>query len=159
MRILLIEDNAADAALIKDLFLLNFCEGSMEWAQTLKKGIEKINKNKFNLIILDLGLPDSNGMSTLHAVHAHTKTPIVILTGNDQTGLGLAAVKAGAQDYLTKGTNTINLCQSIDFAIERHARKQVESKVRKTKVEYTEAIDSLKSCVINLETFLKQKTY
>jgi DNA-binding response OmpR family regulator len=158
MQILLIEDNSADASLIRDLFSLKFEEGNMEWAASLHDGIEKLSSNKFNLIILDLGLPDSDGINTFHALRSHTRSPIVILTGHQEEGLGLVAVKAGAQDYLIKGTNADTLCRSIKFAVERHARKQLELEIRKTKIEYKEAIDSLKSCVTNLQTMLQQKT-
>lgn len=154
MQILLIEDNPADASLIQDLFLLKFNSGVIRWSSSLEDGIDSLDNGDFNLIILDLGLPDSDGIDTFHAIKSRTATPIVILTGLEEEGLGLTAVKSGAQDYLMKGTDANALCRSIKFAIERHARKQLEVELRKSKVEYTEAIDSLKSCVVNLQTMI-----
>jgi len=156
MRILLIEDNPADASLIQDFFGLKFKTGEIELASTLSAGIEKVKDIMFNLIILDLGLPDSDGINTFHTLRSFTRSPVVILTGHQEDGVGIAAVKAGAQDYLIKGTDADALYRSINYAIERHSRKNLENEIRKTKTEYNKAIDSLKSCVTNLNTMPNQ---
>ena len=77
MQILLIEDNVADASLIKDLFYLKFEKGSIDWVTSLEQGFEKLANDKYNLIILDLGLPDSDGINTFHTLKSHTRIPIV----------------------------------------------------------------------------------
>ena len=153
MRILLIEDNPADASLISDLFKLKYPKGTLICRNTLRTAIDDLSINNYNLILLDLGLPDSDGLKTYIRLRGETTLPIVILTGNRDEKLALRAVKAGAQDYLNKGSEGSMLFRSINFAIERHARNDNLNSV-KTKADYNKAIDSLKTCVQNINTYI-----
>ena len=74
------------------------------------------------MILLDLGLPDSDGLDTLRAMRRRAAdTPVVVLTGNDDERLGLAAIQEGAQDYVVKGQipGTL-LSRVLRYALERH---------------------------------------
>lgn len=85
-------------------------------------GFSNIINGNVDLILSDLGLPDSTGIDTYIKLYEKTKTiPIIILSGNKDEELALSAVRKGAQDYLVKGEFDSNLLQkSIKYAIERH---------------------------------------
>ena len=121
--ILLIEDNLGDIVLIKsmldnqeDLFQLKIVE-------SLKESLKILNESDFDIILLDLGLPDSHGFETFIQIYDRSpKIPIIIITGLEDEKLGVRAVKKGAQDYLIKGQINNQLLQrSIKYAIERQA--------------------------------------
>ncbi|MHC1740606.1 MAG: PAS domain S-box protein [Anaerolineaceae bacterium] len=128
-KILLIEDNAGDARLILELLReYELTQISIDQVDRLKTGLEHLAQNKPDVVLLDLGLPDSQGLNTLTQLNKNSpKIPIVILTGLDDTEQSNQAVKAGAQDYLLKSDiNSGSLMRAIRYAIER---KQAEEKL------------------------------
>ncbi|RME05011.1 MAG: response regulator [Deltaproteobacteria bacterium] len=124
--ILLIEDNPDDVFLLKELLYTVHGEETatilLSTAATLAEGMEKLARRPFDLLLLDLTLPDSRGMETFETIHdrfAHV--PVILLTGLKDEALGIRAVKQGAQDYLVKGSFDHHLLRrSIFYAIERH---------------------------------------
>lgn len=123
LNLLLIEDNEGDERLIRELLweqkLIRF---NIEKASSLKESEGKISKNKFDVILLDLGLPDSSGLETLIKLIALFPglTTIIILTGLNDTEIGLKAVNNGAQDYIIKGqVDSEKLVKSIIYSFER----------------------------------------
>ena len=93
----------------------------IEYAETLSKGLEYLALGNIDAVLLDLGLPDSQGLDTFERLYstAH-QVPIVILTGFNDNALGLEAVRRGAQDYLIKGKlDGALLLKSITYAVER----------------------------------------
>jgi len=104
-RILLIEDNLGYVRLIqKMLTVSNQVEYQIECADHLSAGLEYLVKGEIGVVLLDLGLPDSQGFDTLHKVRAQAPAvPIVVVTGLDDETLAVQAMRQGAQDYLTKG--------------------------------------------------------
>lgn len=123
IKILLVEDNRADAMLIGEMLkepgAVCF---ELVHVSRLREGLELLRTEPFGAVLLDLDLPDSEGIDTFLQVRAHTPdVPIVILTGISDEGLGIQAVQEGAQDYLVKGQVDGNfLSKSILYAIERH---------------------------------------
>ena len=123
IRILLIEDNPGDARLVKD-YLSDYKNASfaLEWKNTLAGGLSSLSENKFDVILLDLGLPDSpQGSTTFTRTQSVAPNlPIVVLTGlNDET-FAATLVRRGAQDYLIKGKiDTDTLVRTIHYAIAR----------------------------------------
>ena len=93
------------------------------------------------MILLDLALPDSQGLETFFAMHAHAgDVPIVVLSGYDDEATAIKAVQAGAQDYLVKGQVNDNLLvRSIRYAIERSRRHRAEEALRDTSEEFRAA--------------------
>src|SRR3984893_8468515 len=122
IRVLLVEDNPGDARLLAEL-LRETDAGHMklEHVERLDTAIELFGRERFDLVLLDLSLPDEQGLSTLVRAHACApKTPIVVLTGIDDAALAVKAVRAGAQDYLVKGhVDGDLLVRSIRYATER----------------------------------------
>jgi signal transduction histidine kinase len=92
----------------------------------LAEALSCLAAGRFHLILLDLSLPDSQGLDTVRAVAQQARgTPIVVLTGADDETLGIAAVRNGAQDYLVKGqADARMLVRAIRYAIERHRIEQ-----------------------------------
>lgn len=126
--VLLVEDNAGDVRLIRGL-LAHAKEGrfSLECVDGLTSALDRIDEGGIELVLLDLALPDSQGLDTFDQLRARAPgTPVVIMTGLDDEDLAARAVRAGAQDYLVKGNvDCGQLERSIRYAIERqriHAR-------------------------------------
>jgi PAS domain S-box-containing protein len=123
MKILLIEDNTAVQEYVKDL-VARFSGVSYDLVVTgmMGKALPYFNDDDIGVIILDLNLPDSQGLETFRTVYRHAgHIPIIILTGTDDNGLALEAVEGGAQDYLLKGEISVQVLQkAVQYAIERH---------------------------------------
>lgn len=123
LRILFVEDNPSEVRLVREML----AEGSkqlvfkIEQVDTLAAGIEKTRREKFDAILLDLGLPDSRGLETFYSLHAVSpNVPIIILTGLDDEETAIEAVRGGAQDYLIKGRLEGELLtRGILYSIER----------------------------------------
>jgi signal transduction histidine kinase/DNA-binding NarL/FixJ family response regulator len=125
--VLLIEDNPGDARLIQELLTeaagISF---ELEWQNRLSAGLERLAQGGIGVILLDLGLPDSQGLGTLAQVQARSaEAPVVVLTGLDDKTLGIEAVHQGAQDYLVKGQGDGDvLVRAMRYAIERKRAKE-----------------------------------
>ncbi len=122
MEILLIEDSEDDSDFINEL--LNRMPGFQRKASvcaTLSEAIKTLGGKHFDAIVLDINLPDSSGLETFESIkRAADRTPIVILTGQEDERLAFEAVRLGAQDYLFKNTLTLEgMRRSIMYAIER----------------------------------------
>jgi signal transduction histidine kinase len=141
LNILLIEDDEDDFELTKEL--LGNGKTQIVWVQTLKKALDEISEQLFDVVLLDLGMPDSQGLSTLDRIAEafHQMPVIVVLTGNDDDELAQNALKRGAQDYLVKGQVNRELLQrSLRYAIERH---KIEIQLRKTNDDLIVVNDAL----------------
>ena len=118
-------------------------DGPFELTQVelLSAGLERCGEVPFDVILLDLSLPDSQGLETFFAMHAHAgDVPIVVLSGYNDESIAVKAVQAGAQDYLVKGQVNDNLLvRSIRYAIERTRRHQAEEALRDTSEEFRAA--------------------
>lgn len=129
MRILLVEDNPGDAHLVEFL-LRQTHEHRVKLSQVsrLSAAIELLQTQEFDVLLLDLGLPDSDGIEAVSRVYAaFPLLPIVVFTGNEDEALGTEAVRRGAQDYLVKGeVDGWSLMKAINFAAER---KRAESQL------------------------------
>jgi PAS domain S-box-containing protein len=120
--VLLVEDNPGDARLMREA--VREAEGShihLVHVDTLGKAFAHLDQNRFDVVMLDLSLPDAEGLTTLVRAHAHAPSvPIVVLTGLDDEGLAIRAVREGAQDYLVKGQVTGQLLvRAMRYATER----------------------------------------
>ncbi|MGB7296510.1 MAG: ATP-binding protein [Candidatus Aminicenantales bacterium] len=140
-RILLIENNPGDVRLIRKMMKqVGGGRFDLEVADRLATGLEHLKQKGGDIILLNLGLPDSQGLETLTKVYAQaTGVPVVVLTGQDDESLGIEAVRRGAQDYLVKkrvlGKGEI-LRRVLNYAMERkgaeEALRQAEENFRRS---------------------------
>jgi len=124
IHILLVEDSPTDARLLQRVFLrADQQEWQMTHVERLSEAIDMISENqhRFDIVLLDLHLPDSTGLDTLKAYRvAVPDIPVVVLTGLDDEDLALNTMTEGAQDYLVKDEITFQrLLRTIRYAIER----------------------------------------
>lgn len=135
--LLLIEDNQVDTLLIKEIFTEIDKGFNLECVETLSAGMELLaNKDlKFDAVLIDLYLPDSQGLETFTKVHLFAPDlAIVILTSLNDEMISIRAVQEGAQDYLIKGQVSGQLViRSIRYAIER---KQIETALSESQKRY-----------------------
>ena len=106
IKILLVEDNSGDARLIKE-YLPEGQETTfeIEVVERLSDGLNVLGNRRFDLVLLDLNLPDSRGLDTLVKVsEKHPCVAIIVVTGKHGEEYGIKAVAAGAQEYLIKGS-------------------------------------------------------
>lgn len=132
VKILLIEDDLAQARLLQEI-LKDAKEKTftLVHVQRLQEAISKLNSNYFDVVLLDLTLPDSHGLASLGPLNEYAPSiPIVVLTNTNDERLALEAVRQGAQDYLVKRqVNLDSLVRSLSYAIER---KQNAENLRKS---------------------------
>ena len=128
--VLLVEDNEGDARLFKhhvDADRLGELGASIDitHAESLAAAVDVLTP-AFDIVFLDLGLPESTGLETLERFTAEQPgLPIVVLTGLDDTETARQAIKVGAQDYLPKDDiETDTLMRSLRYAIERHSQAE-----------------------------------
>ncbi len=103
-KILLLEDNPGDARLLREALAEN-PESTFEltYSETLAECLESLQNIKPDVILSDLGLPDSEGLEAVRSVHsAAPDVPIVVLTALDDESLAVQSLQEGAQDYLVK---------------------------------------------------------
>lgn len=150
IKVLLVEDNTEHAELLERL--LGFSEYptfAVATAESLAAGIEKLRGWEPDIVLLDLSLPDSDGVETFRRMNAVAPAvPIVILSGISDVTLAIEMVQEGAQDYLVKGhVDTHLLLRSVQYAIERKrahvASQQVNSELEARVKERTASLISV----------------
>lgn len=125
IKILLVEDNPGDVILVHVAVQeVGTAQVKIERVKRLSEAMERVERYPFDVILLDMSLPDSQGFDTIaRALEQAPDIPIVVLTAVDDEELALRAVGEGAQDYLIKGqVDEDQLLRSIRYAIERHKR-------------------------------------
>jgi PAS domain S-box-containing protein len=148
LEILLIEDNAADAVLLEEY--LRFQHVRIECVSCLGDGLRQAGSRRFDAILLDLGLPDSNGLETIsRASGALPDMPIIVLTGLEDEDVATKAVARGAQDYLVKGQiDERSIVRTIRYAIDR---KQTQEAIRRERDFVSTVLDTAGSLVVVLD--------
>lgn len=123
LKILLIEDDPGDAHLIRKMLIesKSACF-ELEHFDRLSTGLEHLAQMEIDLILLDLNLPDSQGLDTFVKAHAKAQViPVIVLTGLEDENLAIKSISKGAQDYLVKGQiDSGLLIRAIHYAVERH---------------------------------------
>ena len=163
-KVLLIEDNPGDVRLIREM--LAEAGGALydlECADWLQTGLERLAKGGIDVLLLDLGLPDSQGLDTLGRVLAESLAApavIVVLTGLDDETLAVQAVGAGAQDYLVKGQVEGNLLvRALRYAIERQRaegeRELLLARIREQARQVQQIVDTVPEGMLLLDADLR----
>ncbi|MDY6964438.1 MAG: PAS domain S-box protein [Halobacteriota archaeon] len=143
IRILLIEDNPGDARLIREMLIeAGTVKFDVIQIESLREAFKILDEEYFDVVLSDLGLPDSWGLDTFVRLHTHApEMPIIVLTGLNDESIGTEAVREGAQDYLVKGhVDGDLLSRTTKYAIER---KRVEEDLLMEKKFSDSVINSL----------------
>ncbi|MGQ9600416.1 MAG: GAF domain-containing protein, partial [Anaerolineae bacterium] len=146
IRVLLVEDNPGDARWVSNFLAEAPAEASapsfeVVHVERLGQALDRLAKESFDLVLLDLTLPNSQGLSTLHQIlDVVPDLPVVIISGMRGRQLALTAVEAGAQDYLIKGQITPDsLPRTLQYAI---ARKRDQKELREREAQYRALVES-----------------
>ncbi|NYB53116.1 MAG: PAS domain S-box protein [Methanobacteriaceae archaeon] len=156
IHVLLVEDNPGDASLIKEMFK-DIPKIHFKIVHTIRlqdainiinapKGVEGSSLEKIDIVLLDLQLPDSDGIETFNRMNSIApEIPIIILTGLEDEEFAIEIVGEGAQDYLVKGQfDSRLLARSINYSIER---KQIERKLTESEEKYRLMVEKTHSGV------------
>ena len=138
-RILLVEDNPGDARLVREYLKDEAVfRADLAHAERLSDAQRMLGTDRFDIVLLDLSLPDSKGLGTIVGAKEHARgIPIVVLTGLDDEELAMRALHEGAQDYLVKGRmDGSSVSRAIRYAIERHRlREELQAETARRKTE------------------------
>ncbi len=145
IKILYVEDNEDDVTLlVEKLNDVLYCKYTLKHMTHFNQAISMLEQEHFDVVLLDLSLPDSQGIETFNQMHSRfPKLPIVVLSGTDDEIFSMQTIQSGAQDYLVKGQGSGHvIMRSIRYAMER---KQIEEALRvaKEEAEYANQSKSL----------------
>src|SRR6202165_3531679 len=122
VRVLLVEDDPVDARLLRAMFNEpSSRKMELTHVRRMSEAVNLLVASAFDIILLDLGLPDAKGLEAVRQLHAVApRVPLVVLTGSEDESLATQALQEGAQDYLLKGQiDTQGLLRDLRYAIER----------------------------------------
>lgn len=147
--VLLVEDNPADTDLIREALDEAFLSPTLdvpalglEHVPTLAKGLERLAAGSVDVVLLDLSLPDSQGLETFIRLQRAVPTvPIIVLSGLQDEERAVRAVREGAQDYLVKGqVDGVVLSRAIRYAIERKHAEDERARLTRERAEADAAL-------------------
>lgn len=121
--VLLVEDSPTDALIIGEALIdISEFNPTLTHAESLAEALAHAKRTRFDVVLLDLGLPDGNGIDTFRRFRQVTPdTPVLVLTGLADISVGLVAIQEGAQDYVLKREiEAALLSRAIRYALERH---------------------------------------
>jgi PAS domain S-box-containing protein len=147
IEVLLVEDNPGDVLLLQEyLQEVDSTQFTLIGVETLQDAIASLECQNFNLVLLDLSLPDSQGLETFTKVaYRFPLVPIVVLTGLDDERVAIQAMQYGAQDYLVKGQVDGNLlAKAIRYAIERkQAQETLQQRESQLSAVFNSALNAI----------------
>lgn len=133
LSLLLVEDSVVDAQLVRHYLRVGLDQDvNLKHVETVTAAHNTLISRRYDLVLLDLNLPDSTGLDTFSGVRSRAKnSPVLILSGDDNSQLAVAAVRAGAQDYLFKGElGPQSLGRQVRLAIERNNRISLQAQLK-----------------------------
>ena len=122
IRVLLVEDNPGDARIILEMLKeVGTSDFQLQVVDRLEPALQRLGRAAVDVVLLDLGLPDSSGLETFRRAHeGAVEEPIIVISGYDDETTAVQAVRDGAQDYLVKGRiDGAALARVIRYSIER----------------------------------------
>ena len=150
IKILLIEDDEADVLILRRTLVQTSLKFKIKNANNLSNAVELIKSEKFDILLLDLGLPESQGPETFDRISKIAENiPIIVLTGLKDLEVGINLVKKGAQDYLVKGDFDYKLLErAIMYSIER---KKIEEALIESEGKYRELVENANSIIAKFD--------
>ncbi|MDJ0737692.1 MAG: response regulator [Nostocaceae cyanobacterium] len=155
IKILLVEDNPGDVRLLEEfLWDVSSVECQLMPVERLEEALNCLEKDKFDVILLDLTLPDSQGLQSFVKLHNRVPAiPIIVLTGLDDENLAIKAMQEGAQDYLVKGQVSGDLLvRCMRYAMER---QRAEEALRQSEERFRVALKHSPIVVFNQDRELR----
>jgi PAS domain S-box-containing protein len=149
MHVLVVEDNPTQSTLLRlHLQKLGFI---VDCVTSLASTLERLSKPGIDVVLLDLSLPDSNGIESFYRVHALSESmPVVVLSALDDHQVALEALQNGAQDYLIKGrVSDDSIVRCLRYAIERN---RVETALRQSERRTRLIIENSLDAFISIDT-------
>ena len=154
IRLLLVEDDEGDAILVREHLADAGLDVDLYWVRTLDEAIDRLH---VDIVLLDLGLPDAMGIAALERLLAAGAPAVVVLTGLAGTDIGLAAVAAGAQDYLVKGeVDGETLGRSVRYAIQRRRLEDTDRALYRSLVR-AEEVNRLERALLPTPSVVDQR--
>jgi two-component system sensor histidine kinase UhpB len=141
MNILVVEDNEGDFFLVQEYLEINFSDLLITHNTLLEEANISLLNNKFDIILLDLSLPDSTGKASIeHVIKLSNGAPVIVLTGLSDRQIAIDSLKLGVQDYLIKDeVNAFVLQKSITYSIERN---NISNNLRDNEKKYRYLFDN-----------------
>jgi serine phosphatase RsbU (regulator of sigma subunit) len=138
--LLLVEDDRADALLVEELITAVDANIRFAWATSVAHAERELARSRPDCVLLDLNLPDANGIDALHRIAKCDATmPLVVLTGLNDEQVGVSAVASGAQDYLVKGrVDPEMLRRALRYAVERKRAELTAADLRASQLRARE---------------------
>ena len=149
--VLLIEDNPGDARLVTQYLGERFGDAcQVRSASTLAAGLELLREFSVDVVLLDLALPDSFGLDTFLQVNAQApRTPVVILTGDDNDDLAIEALHSGAEDYLAKKhADSVALIRAMRHAVQR---RHAAEALRDSEARYRTIVETAEEGIVQVD--------
>ncbi|MGE5514756.1 MAG: HD domain-containing phosphohydrolase [Bacteroidota bacterium] len=144
-KVLMVEDNPGDARLVQ-LLLAEVGGFDLTWKQDMHEAAHWLSENQPDAVLLDLSLPDSQGVATIDAMRrVAPDVAVVVFTGLNDEAVGMAAVKRGCQDYLVKGQGDGQLIgRTLTYAVERkaieHERQHAAERMKRVLLQTVKAV-------------------
>ncbi len=136
LTILLVEDQSSDAKLVETILRHRRLIDRLSWVESLAAAKAKLATDRFDLLLVDLGLPDAQGLEVVHDLKGIVPfVPLIVLTGNNDQDTALQALAAGAEDYLVKGEfSADSLIRALRYA---HSRAKAEQELHRKQRLYS----------------------
>lgn len=149
LRVLLVEDNPTDAEIVCTMLARQGCV-AVDVAETLNAAVQRAATGTVDVVLLDLSLPDSNGIETFYRFREQfDDLPVIILTGNESDGVIAQSARGGAQDYFVKGSiNGPGLAHALRYAIDR---AEAERALRESEMLLRASLDALAAHIAVLD--------
>jgi len=151
VNILLVDDDPQDRRLVEVTLARSNppMQYNVETAGTLSEATRRLNNGSYDVLLLDLNLPDSSGIDTIQqAQDTNSDASIVVLTGLDDEEMGLEAIRRGAEDYLIKGKSLEHiLVRTIRYSLER---KRVRQRITETENRFRSVVQTAGSAIFVL---------
>ncbi|CAN5285412.1 hypothetical protein BH24ACT10_BH24ACT10_05840 [soil metagenome] len=152
LRVLLLEDSAPDRELVELLLELHLPEGRVTSCELLADAVQQMAAG-FDVVLADLSLPDAHGLQVVHALHAADgDAAVVVLTGSDDGETALAALGAGAQEYLVKGKDDgARLATAIRHAVQRSRAERLARRYERLSRSLLDALEA-STCAVDRQS-------
>jgi PAS domain S-box-containing protein len=155
LRILIVEGNPADAGFIHDMLpQAGPLQFQVEPVRKLSEALARLEQKDIDLVLLNLVLPDSQGLQTFHLLQkAAPEIPVIVLAGSDDHEMAIAAVQDGAQDYLVKGQVSARpLIRAVRYAL---ARQKAAAVVRWSETQLHAVLESTADGILAVDNMGK----